>query len=62
MRVRGRGLPKGKTGERGDFFVILNVVLPTILNDEERAAWEKLRATSTFRPRLAHEAPTPATP
>lgn len=56
MRVRGRGLPKGKTGERGDFFVILNVLLPTALNDEERAAWEKLRDTSTFRPRPAREA------
>ena len=56
MRVRGRGLPKNKTGERGDFFVILNVVLPTALSEEERVAWEKLRDTSTFRPR-----PTPKT-
>lgn len=55
MRVRGRGLPKGKTGGRGDFFVILNVLLPTTLNDEERAVWEKLRDTSTFRPRPARE-------
>lgn len=51
LRVRGRGLPKGKTGERGDFFVVLNVQLPTTLNDEERAAWEKLRVISTFHPR-----------
>lgn len=51
MRMRSRGLPKGKTGQRGDFFVLLNVLLPTALNDEERAAWEKLRDTSTFRPR-----------
>lgn len=55
MRVRGRGLPKGKTGERGDFFVILNVQIPTVLNDEERAAWEKLRDVSTFRPRPVRE-------
>jgi curved DNA-binding protein len=51
MRVRGRGLPKGKSGARGDFFVLLNVLLPTAINDEERAAWEKLRDTSTFLPR-----------
>lgn len=51
LRVRARGLPKGKTGERGDFFVILHVLLPPALNAEERAAWEKLRNTSTFRPR-----------
>lgn len=55
MRVRGRGLPKGKTGERGDFFVILHVVLPTVLNDEERAAWEKLRDISTLHPRPVRE-------
>jgi curved DNA-binding protein len=55
MRVRGRGLPKGKTGERGDFFIILNVLLPTALNDEERSAWEKLRDVSTFRPRPARK-------
>ena len=29
LRVRGRGLPKGKAGERGDFFVVLHVQLPT---------------------------------
>jgi curved DNA-binding protein len=56
MRVRGRGLPKGRSGLRGDFFVILNVLLPTALNDEERAAWEKLRDASTFNPRPAREA------
>jgi curved DNA-binding protein len=56
MRVRGRGLPKGKTGERGDFFVILHVLLPTALNNNERAAWERLRDTSTFQPRPAREA------
>lgn len=51
MRVRSRGLPKGKTGERGDFFVILTVQLPTALNDEERDVWEKLRDISAFKPR-----------
>ncbi len=51
FRVRGRGLPKGKTGERGDFYVILHVVLPTQIGDAERALWEKLRDTSTFKPR-----------
>ena len=53
LRVRSRGLPKGKTGERGDFFAILKVILPSTLSDDERAAWEKLRDTSTFRPRPA---------
>lgn len=51
LRVRGRGLPKGKTGERGDFFVTLQVILPTQISDADRALWEQLRSTSTFNPR-----------
>jgi len=51
LRVRGKGLPKGKTGERGDFFVTINVVLPTQISDDERKLWEQLRSTSTFKPR-----------
>jgi len=51
MRVRGRGLPKGKSGERGDFFVIIDVQLPTSLTADERAQWEKLRGVSRFNPR-----------
>lgn len=51
LRVRGRGLPKGKTGERGDFHATITVHLPTKITDEERALWEKLRAASTFNPR-----------
>lgn len=51
LRVRGKGLPKGKTGERGDFFVTIHLVLPTQVSDDERQLWEKLRAASTFHPR-----------
>lgn len=51
LRVRGKGLPKGKTGERGDFLVTLNIVLPKQVSDEERRLWEQLRQTSTFHPR-----------
>lgn len=51
LRVRGRGLPIGKSGERGDFHVVLNIEVPTRLSDEERALWEKLRAVSHFHPR-----------
>jgi curved DNA-binding protein len=51
FRVRGRGLPKGKTGERGDFFVTLHLVLPPTLSDAERSLWEQLRTASTFNPR-----------
>ncbi len=51
LRVRGRGLPKGKTGERGDYYAILTVHLPETISQEEREAWENLRAISSFNPR-----------
>lgn len=51
LRVRGRGLPKDKTGARGDFYVIVAVQIPTSLTDAERAQWEKLRDVSSFQPR-----------
>lgn len=51
LRVRGRGLPKGKTGERGDFHAVISIVMPTRLSDEERVLWQKLGEISTFKPR-----------
>jgi curved DNA-binding protein len=58
LRVRGRGLPIGKSGNHGDFYVVLNVVLPTAPSDADRALWEKLRDTSTFHPRAAGQEST----
>jgi curved DNA-binding protein len=51
LRVKGRGLPSGKSGERGDFYAVLNVLLPTMPENEERLLWEKLRSISHFKPR-----------
>ena len=51
LRVRGHGLPKGRKGERGDLYVIVNVQLPAQLTDEERELWEKLSRVSRFNPR-----------
>ena len=51
LRVRGRGLPKGKSGERGDFHAVLTIQTPRQTTAEERALWEKLRAVSRFNPR-----------
>lgn len=55
LRARSRGLPKGKTGERGDFYVVLRVQLPPSVSDEEQALWEKLRGISSFRPRAVRQ-------
>jgi curved DNA-binding protein len=51
FRVRGQGLPRGQSGERGDLYVVVNVQLPQQLSDEERALWEKLSSVSRFNPR-----------
>lgn len=51
LRVRGRGLPRGRTGERGDFHVVLRIQTPTAIEPKERALWESLRDGSSFQPR-----------
>jgi curved DNA-binding protein len=50
LRLRGRGLPAPE-GERGDLYVALGVDVPASVTAEERALWEKLAATSRYRPR-----------
>jgi curved DNA-binding protein len=51
LRVRGRGLPRGRNSGRGDLYVAVKVQLPKQPSAEERALWEKLRQTSRFNPR-----------
>jgi len=51
LRVRGRGLPKGKAGERGDFHAIVSIHLPPQPPADELELWQKLRSVSTFNPR-----------
>jgi len=49
MRVRQRGLPKGKAhpNERGDLYVVLNIEIPEIKNAKQRESWENLRDNYT---------------
>ncbi|MEX2671843.1 MAG: J domain-containing protein [Phycisphaeraceae bacterium] len=53
LRLRGRGMPKGKTkpGEHGDLFVRLLIRVPHPLSDEERNLYEQLQEVSKFNPR-----------
>lgn len=53
LRVRGRGLPKGNDGGRGDYHAVINIRLPSETTAEERELWEKLRSVSKFNPRTA---------
>jgi curved DNA-binding protein len=42
FRLKGRGLPSGAAGARGDFFAEAKVVIPTTLTAEQRKHWEAL--------------------
>ncbi len=50
LRLRGLGLPK-EDGKRGDLYAVVRIEVPTVSSLEERELWEKLAATSTFKPR-----------
>jgi curved DNA-binding protein len=51
LRVRGHGLPRGQSAERGDLFVVAGIQVPPQLTDREKTLWEELRKTSRFNPR-----------
>ena len=51
LRVRGRGLPIGASGDHGDLYVVINVQVPPEPGEEERELWKQLGRVSTFNPR-----------
>jgi curved DNA-binding protein len=50
LRLARRGLPKPTTGE-GDLYAIVQIVVPTVLSERERALFRELADGSTFNPR-----------
>jgi molecular chaperone DnaJ len=52
LRVRGRGIPAGKSGAKpGDLMVKVDVLVPSSLTDEQRAAVESLAQVTEAAPR-----------
>ncbi len=51
VRLRGRGLPQGPKGERGDLYLVVTIRVPKKVSDKERRLWEELRSVSSFDPR-----------
>ena len=51
LRVRGRGLPIGTSGDYGDLYVVVNVQVPPEPSEAERELWKQLSRVSTFNPR-----------
>jgi curved DNA-binding protein len=51
MRLKGRGIP---SKEPGDFYVMLEIVLPASLSDDEKALYESLqKAAGDYDPRAS---------
>jgi curved DNA-binding protein len=51
LRIRGRGLPIGRTGRFGDLYVEVSIALPAKITEEQRKLWEELASISDFNPR-----------
>ncbi|MCE0484264.1 MAG: J domain-containing protein [Methylacidiphilales bacterium] len=51
LRLRGRGLPKPKSEERGDFYVVVDLQLPDQVSPAEKELWQQLGQASHFNPR-----------
>jgi curved DNA-binding protein len=50
LRLKGRGLPN-RSGEPGDLFAEVRIMVPATLTDDERRLFDELARTSTFNPR-----------
>jgi curved DNA-binding protein len=45
MRLAGQGIPQMRDGVRGDLFVVVQVIVPKPLSEEQQQLFEKLAAT-----------------
>ena len=51
LRLRAKGLPKNKAGERADMLVAVEVTVPEELSEKEKELFEELKKVSEFNPR-----------
>ena len=49
LRLRGLGLPRAD-GSRGDLYATIQIEVPRAVTPDERALWEQLARTSSFKP------------
>jgi curved DNA-binding protein len=54
LRLGGRGLAR-PDGSAGDLYAIVQIAVPTVLDDAQRELFRKLAETSTFNPRAHFE-------
>ncbi len=51
LRLKGRGIPKRDGKGRGDQYVVIRIIPPKTLTDEQRARFEELRGLEESNPR-----------
>ena len=51
LRLRGKGVSNPRTGERGDQLVVIRIVVPKLLTDEERGLYQQLLELDTANTR-----------
>jgi DnaJ-class molecular chaperone len=51
LRLKGKGLPSA-TGGHGDLFLTLQIVMPTMMTEEERGLYERLSKQRHPDPRV----------
>jgi curved DNA-binding protein len=51
FRLRGKGLPRGRSKGRGDLYLSAAITVPTRLTGKEKALFEELAKESRFNPR-----------
>jgi curved DNA-binding protein len=54
LRLAGRGLAR-PDGSAGNLFAIVQIAVPTVLDDAQRALFRQLAESSTFNPRAHFE-------
>lgn len=55
LRLRGKGLPVFRSGQKGDLLVSINIWIPKKLNEEEKKAFEKFQDSKNFTPNPTKE-------
>lgn len=50
MRLTGKGMPR-RQGGAGDLYLVINVIAPSVVSDQEKALYEELAKVSRFNPR-----------
>lgn len=51
LRMRGKGLPRMETGERGDQLVTVNIYVPTKVTQRERELLRELAESENIAPK-----------